>query len=166
MSKVRFQANAKLTSDMTPMIDVVFQLMIFFLLTLKITAPEGDFTINMPLGPINPNTEEPVLPEIKIRLIAAPDGKLAEMRFGQRSLGNDPNVVYDQLNSEILKSIGRPGNPLTKNIEVEIDADFELHMEHTTQAMSACMGRFDSNTGRIVRYIENVKFAAPRQPKS
>ncbi len=35
---------------MTPMIDVVFQLLIFFMLTLKIIAPEGDFNINMPLG--------------------------------------------------------------------------------------------------------------------
>jgi hypothetical protein len=35
---------------MTPMIDVVFQLMSFFMCTLKIVAPEGDFDIRMPLG--------------------------------------------------------------------------------------------------------------------
>ena len=36
--------------DMTPMIDVVFQLMIFFMLTLKIVTEEGNFDINMPLA--------------------------------------------------------------------------------------------------------------------
>ena len=36
--------------DITPMIDIVFLLLIFFMLTLKILAPEGDFNINMPIG--------------------------------------------------------------------------------------------------------------------
>ncbi len=42
--------NEKIEPQMAPMIDVVFQLLIFFMLTLKITSPEGDFNINMPLG--------------------------------------------------------------------------------------------------------------------
>ena len=40
----------KVAIDMTPMIDVVFQLMSFFMCTLKVVAPEGDFDIRMPLG--------------------------------------------------------------------------------------------------------------------
>lgn len=35
---------------MTPMIDVVFQLLIFFMLTLKIVTQEWNFDIHMPLG--------------------------------------------------------------------------------------------------------------------
>ena len=35
---------------MTPMIDVVFQLMIFFMLTFNIIAPEGDFDVRMCKG--------------------------------------------------------------------------------------------------------------------
>ena len=33
---------------MTPMIDIVFNLLIFFVMTFKITAPEGDFNVKMP----------------------------------------------------------------------------------------------------------------------
>ena len=38
----------KIEPQMAPMIDVVFLLLIFFMLTLKIISPEGDFNINMP----------------------------------------------------------------------------------------------------------------------
>ena len=41
-------ALATVKPDMTPMIDCVFQLMIFFMLTLKFVQAEGNFDINMP----------------------------------------------------------------------------------------------------------------------
>ena len=164
--KIRNKSQgAKIEAQMTPMIDVVFQLLIFFMLTLKIIPPEGDFSINMPIGAPSQATTDVQLPDIKVRLIAARNGQLAELRFGQRNLGNDPDVVFQQLNAEILKSIGRPGNPLTKDIEVEIDADYELHYNYTIQTVSACMGRYDPSSERIIRYIEKVKFAPPRPPK-
>jgi biopolymer transport protein ExbD len=34
--------------QMTPMIDIVFQLMVFFVFTFKIALPEGDFNVRMP----------------------------------------------------------------------------------------------------------------------
>lgn len=37
----------RINPDMTPMIDVVFQLLTFFMLTLKSVIPEGDFDIRM-----------------------------------------------------------------------------------------------------------------------
>ena len=40
----------KIDINMTPMIDIVFQLLAFFIMTLKIVQPEGDFDVRMPLG--------------------------------------------------------------------------------------------------------------------
>ena len=34
--------------EMTPMIDIVFQLLVFFIMTFKIVSQEGDFNIKMP----------------------------------------------------------------------------------------------------------------------
>ena len=51
MPKEREALPDKIAIDMTPMIDVVFQLITFFMLTLKDVAVEGDFDIKMPLGP-------------------------------------------------------------------------------------------------------------------
>ncbi|MCP4175481.1 MAG: biopolymer transporter ExbD, partial [Fuerstiella sp.] len=42
----RNEGGEKIEVQMAPMIDVVFQLLIFFMLTLKIIEPEGNFDIN------------------------------------------------------------------------------------------------------------------------
>lgn len=153
----------KIEQQMTPMIDVVFQLLIFFMLTLKIIAPEGDFNINMPIGaPAEQQNDEIVLPDIKVHLVAGPGGGLESVMLGRRNLGND-NQAFDRLNNEILKIIGKPGNPLTKDVEVEIKADYNLQYGYTVQAIGACTGRLDSK-GNLVRYIEKIKFTPPVRP--
>ena len=149
--------------DMTPMIDVVFQLMIFFMLSLKIVTAEGNFDINMPIGAPSTAPSEKLIPDIKVRLVATDDGRLGRLQLGQRALGNDDRA-FATLNSEILKIIGRPDNPLTKDIEVEIDADYNLHYGFVIQAISACTGRLDPRSGNVIRYVEKIKFAAPRAP--
>jgi biopolymer transport protein ExbD len=161
--KVRHKGSgSKIEQQMTPMIDVVFQLLIFFMLTLKIIEPEGDFNVNMPIGaPSTAQQDEPKLPDIKVRLKAATDGRLASLELGSRNLGNDSRA-FERLNGEILKLIGRPGNPLTKDMEVEIDADYNLNYEYVISCVGACTGRMDPKSKSIIRYIEKIKFAPPR----
>lgn len=152
-------------ADMTPMIDVVFQLLIFFMLTLKIVAPEGDFNINMPVGaPSEETPDEPLIPDIKVRLIATPDGDLASLQLNRRDLGNGPEA-FQRLNGEILHILGNPADPANDEIEVEIDADYNLNYRYTIQAMAAARGRVDPTTGQIISYIEKIKFAPPRRPE-
>jgi len=154
----------KVAIDMTPMIDCVFQLIIFFMLTLKIRADEGDFNINMPLGQSQAAAAE-VIPDIKVRLEANPDGTLRSIGLGRRVLGSDARA-FAQLNQEIRGIIGKPGSALTKDVEVEIDADYELHYQHVVSAISACTGSVDPKSKQVIRYVEKVKFAPPRSPKA
>jgi len=73
----------KLEPQMAPMIDVVFQLLIFFMLTLKIIEPEGDFSINMPQGKPAPDVKnEAVIDPLLVRLNANPDGTLRSLQIG------------------------------------------------------------------------------------
>ena len=156
----------KIEPAMAPMIDVVFQLLIFFMLTLKIIEPEGDFSINMPIGvPATADPDQPILPDLKVRLVANPDGTLASLRFGPNDLGTGQGA-FRQLNNEILNIIGQPGNPLTKDMEVEIDADYNLNFQYIISAVGACTGRLDSSGKKVVRYVEKIKFAPPRRPAS
>jgi biopolymer transport protein ExbD len=149
--------------DMTPMIDCVFQLMIFFMLTLKFVQAEGNFDINMPIGQ-SQGAADPLAQDIKVRMIADPAGNLVSLQMGSRKLGNDERA-FVQLNSEILRAIGgTPGGPASKDTEVEIDADYNLHYSYVISAIGACTGRFDERTKQIVRYIEKIKFAPPRRP--
>ena len=158
----------KIEIPMTSMIDVVFLLLIFFMVTLKIVEPEGDFNINMPLGAPTQNTNQDInIPPIKVRLLANEDGSLAQILLGQRRLGAGEEA-FQRLNFEILQVIGRPGDPLTEDLEVEIDADYNLQYEFSLRAMSACTGRLAINpdTGQpgVVRYVENIKFTPPKRP--
>lgn len=149
--------------DMTPMIDVVFQLLIFFMLTLKIVTQEGNFDIHMPLGEAGKGAQDKTLPELKVRLIAQPDGSLGMVQFGQRTLGNG-QPAFDRLNEEIIRLIGQPDSPLARETEVELDADYGLDYQYVIQAISAVSGRFDPVSREIVRYVDKVKFAPPRKP--
>ncbi len=156
----------KIEPQMAPMIDVVFLLLIFFMLTLKIISPEGDFSINMP-AVAQAQTETPkLLPDFKVRLFAdVATGQLIEVRFGQRSLGTGSRA-FQLLQQTIKEQIA--GSPYADEIEIEIDADFDLNYEHVISAVSACTGEVsgttaDGGTPKISRFVEKIKFAPPRQ---
>ncbi|MEW4527130.1 biopolymer transporter ExbD [Maioricimonas sp. JC845] len=153
----------KVDIQMAPMIDVVFQLLIFFMLTLKIVAPEGDFNINMPIGSAAAASDEPPPLDIKVRLLANPDGTLGQVVFGNRPLGNDAPACFDRLNLEIVGLVGSGGG-FADDMSVEIDADYNLNYEYTIKAISSCTGRIDPVTQQPVRYIEKIKLAPPRRP--
>ena len=106
-------------------------------------------------------SKDSLLPAIKVKLIANADGSLKSVYLGQRNLGGPPDA-FRKLNTEILRIIGRPGNPLAKDLEVEIDADRNLSYPHVIGAVSACTGRIDSKTGKLIRYISKIKFTAAR----
>lgn len=163
--KIRGKGNQeKIEAQMAPMIDVVFQLLIFFMLTLKVIEPEGDFNINMPIGaPTEAPKDEINLPPIKVRLIADRDGRLADLQLGRSSLGNG-EAAFVELNHQIRKIVGRGDNPYTKNMEVEIDADYDLDYNYTIQAISSCRGTLSQ--GKMLPLIEKIKFAPPRRPAS
>jgi biopolymer transport protein ExbD len=159
------QEPIKIEQQMVPMIDIIFQLMIFFMLTLKITAAEGDFNINMPIGMSSSSTPPDVnIQPIKVRLQAdKTTGQLTMLQVGGARLGNGPDA-FERLNSEILTQIGRPGDALSKDMEVEIDADYELQYQYVIRAVGACTGRMDPKTKKIQRYIEKIKFTPPKIP--
>ncbi|MFQ5734442.1 MAG: ExbD/TolR family protein [Planctomycetaceae bacterium] len=74
----------KIEPQMAPMIDVVFQLLIFFMLTLKIIEPEGSFSINMPQGkPKADPTQQITIPPLKITMDANADGSLRALQIGR-----------------------------------------------------------------------------------
>lgn len=155
----------KIEPQMAPMIDVVFQLLIFFMLTLKIVEPEGEFSINMPIkAPAETATDEPPIYDIKVHLHAGAEGELARLMLGERNLGNG-EAAFRRLNSEILKLIGgRPGSPLRDETVVTIDPDYNLDIQYTISAISACTGRMNED-GKIVRYVENINLVPPRKPE-
>ena len=56
------RSEDKIELQMTPMIDIVFQLLVFFIMTFKIVTQEGDFNIKMPLASFSERTS-PIAPD-------------------------------------------------------------------------------------------------------
>jgi len=105
------------------------------------------------------------LSNIEVGLRADANGNLAQLTLGQTNLGHD-DAAFDRLASQIRAIIGKPGTPLSKPVEVEIDADDALHYKYVIRAVSKCSGEIDPQTGRLVRYVEKIKFAPPHKPRS
>lgn len=156
----RGDSSGKIDIPMAPMIDIVFQLLIFFIFTLKIVTEEGDFNINMPIGAVDPSSPPPAYQALNVQLRSRPDGQLEQIVLGSNVWTFDatrPQAVFDALGSKITEH-ARSAGGYTDDLEVEIDADYNLNYQYTMSAVSACRG------GRGGRGIEKIKFAAPIRP--
>lgn len=145
--------------NMTPMIDAVFLLLIFFMLTLRIIAPEGnlDARVQRP----NPSREDASTAfVVRVRCTANPDGSLAQLYFGADSLGADAPACWERLNSRLFRLTGSDDPP---EMPVQIEADPNLAYEHTLHALSACTGRIDPDSGRLIRCSGTVSLIEPRR---
>ena len=151
-------AMEKTELSMVSMIDIVFLLLVFFVMTFKISAQEGDFNVKMPLQDSGPPADNTQLP-LKLRLTADAAGNLQEIVLNDtQSFGTD----WDGLRGYVLQLVGDQTGPTAgEGPEVEIDLDYNLHYRHVIDAITAVTGYRSGND--IVRLIDRIKFAKPRQ---
>jgi biopolymer transport protein ExbD len=152
-------APDKIDLNMTPMIDVVFQLLAFFLFSFKIAAQEGDFNIRMPLaGPGTPDVEQQL--PIKVRLTADADGNLAGIQMADRPLAD-----FAALHKEVMSIVGNDAGPNAQSAsaEAELDCDFNLKYKYVIAAVTAISG-YIAPSGHIVKLIQKIKFSPPKKP--
>ena len=139
--------------DMTPMIDIVFQLLIFFILTLRLAASEGQFEVHLPRqssGPPRPTTALP----LEVRLLAGAGGELAEVTLNGRRLSG-----LEELHREVEQLLG--GDPaLAAASEATLVCDPALSYEHCIAAVTAISGSIERD-GSIRPLIAKINFAAP-----
>jgi biopolymer transport protein ExbD len=153
-------AADKVELQMTPMIDVVFQLLAFFIMTFRIIAQEGDFNIKMPsVAPQEGPVEEPPVQPVRITLLSDGKGELAGIRYN-----DTPLAQMSDITGKIVELVGAdPGSgpsSLRRQQEVEIHADYGLHYHYTLEAVSRVSGYVSD--GRPVSLIEKIKFSRPR----
>ncbi len=145
--------------NMTSMIDIVFLLLVFFVMTFKIVELEGDFSVRMPLaGSDNNSNVDPTDLPLKLRLVADGDGKLVRMSLNEIDLGTD----FDQLRANVVSLVGTTA-PIEgeDGPEIEIDTDYNLRYENVIRAITAVSGYKDGE--QVVKLIERIKFAKPRR---
>jgi len=159
MAKRESQLADKISIDMTPMIDVVFQLISFFMFSLKVVAPEGDFDIRMPLGgaaAAAPDDQQ--VPPLRVKLSAGPGGELAGI-----SMNGTPVADFDELRGRIISLVGTDTGPnsLADRTEVELECDRDLKYVNVVRAITAVSGKIQD--GQIVELIKKIKFTPPKR---
>lgn len=152
------RGTEKAELQLTSMIDVIFLLLIFFVMTFKIAAQEGDFNVKMPIGEGPGQTDTTNIP-IKLRLRANADGDLAEIVVNDSLVfGND----WSKLRGYVLQLTGGNSPPTPEEgPEVEIDLDYNLRYEHVIGAITAVTGQRLGD--EVKRLVERIKFAPPRK---
>jgi biopolymer transport protein ExbD len=154
------KGETKIDLQMTPMIDIVFQLLTFFVMTFKVVVPEGDFNIKMPLAaPSSGPPDESLALQVKLRITAGPNGDLTGLKM------NNQNVAtFEDLHRRLLGLVGTDSGPnsLASGTEVELDCDYNLRYEYVIRAITEVTGYV--NQGKIVKLIEKIKFAPQRKP--
>ncbi|NDC54240.1 MAG: biopolymer transporter ExbD [Planctomycetia bacterium] len=159
MAKRESSLGDKVAVDMTPMIDVVFQLMSFFMCSLKVVAPEGDFDIRMPLGAAAAAApDDQQVPPVRVKLSAGPDGGLAAI-----AMNGTPVTDFEELRKRVIGLVGTDTGPnsLAERTEVEFDCDYGLKYVNVVRAITAVSGKVQD--GQIVELIKKIKFTPPKR---
>lgn len=132
--------------NMTPMTDVVFLLLTFFVITFKIIVPEGDFNIQMSsMGqalPAEVNTDS-----VQVRLYANADGLLSDIQLNDKKLEN-----FDSLRQSVLSLV-----LMNPDLEVVLRPDEHLHYEYVVKAITAVNGELRGD--QMFKITDNIKFA-------
>lgn len=155
-------SEAKVEQQMTPMIDVVFQLLTFFVMSFKVATSEGDFNIKMPQGAARPGSiTENTVPPMKVRMTADDNGTLNSLKLNESSFATGKEG-FDSLRSKISKILTDAGGPgVLESAEVELDCDYNLRYEYVIEAITAVSG-YRQPDGSLVKLVEKVKFSPPR----
>jgi biopolymer transport protein ExbD len=156
--RIRKREVAAAKIELTSMIDIVFLLLVFFVMTFRVVAMEGDFQIKAPLAAAENRADNllPPLP-INVRLQARQDGELAGIRMGEREVAD-----FDALQGHVIEMVsGAAAEASGEGPEVVFDCDYGLKYEYVIAAVTAVTG-YVGDDGSIVPLIRNVRFAPSR----
>jgi len=147
----------KVDINMTPMIDVVFQLLSFFVMSFKIVAQEGDFNIKMPLAAPREGLPDNSTPPLKVRLQSNAQGQLTNISLND----NNFNTSFQSLHEYIASVVGKESGPSREAFEVDLDCDYNLKYQYVVEAVTAVSGYREGD--QVVKLVEKIKFSPPRK---
>lgn len=155
--RIQFSEAEDLKLNMTAMIDIVFQLLVFFILTFKVVVMEGDFKIKMPLVTDAPQTmTEDMADMIPIRLQAGVNGNIASIIVDDNVSLSDP-TMYQDLTKLIEERLASEGNLESESeTSVEFDIDYSLKYSFTVKAIDAVSGR--KGPDGVKKLIKKIQF--------
>ena len=73
---------------------------------------------------------------------------------------------FAELHKQVHELAGLDRGPAgSSNTEVELDCDYNLKFKYVVDALNAISGYVANDEQTIIRMIEKIRFAPPREPK-
>lgn len=142
---------------LSPMIDIIFLLLIFFVMTFQIVPLEGDLFLDLPPAqagePIEP-LELPVHPPLHVRVTADAAGELQSIQLGDAKYD-----TFAELNRRIREIVSLDSDSEAADWEAMLEVDPRLEYRHTIAALTAISG-YTTDQGQVVKLIEKVSFGS------
>ncbi|MBI5779938.1 MAG: biopolymer transporter ExbD [Planctomycetes bacterium] len=152
-SKVE-EANMEL--NMTPMIDVIFQLIIFFMCSIHFKSLEGKLYSYLPRdkGMANTSVTDPILEEVRIKLAYSDTADLlTKIKVGDKDFGSGKDA-WDALYKHMQGMASSLVTPSGDVIPVKIDSDEKIPVQSVVNALNIC-----KKAG-----VQKTEFAAKTSP--
>lgn len=146
--KVKIQGNT-LELEMTPMIDVVFNLLIFFLCS-PFKIPEGQLDAFLPKGD---STGPPAVVEKVVITLLDTGGDVPLIKIGRRALPLNSNgePEFDDLARQLINRREKSKEISAEPLPVEIDSDRKVRYLYVIGVLNAC----------TKAQIEDIRFTLP-----
>jgi len=149
--------------DMTPMIDMVFQLLIFFILTLNIVDPEGDFYLRLPKPGSAQAQENDLMPKpLRVTLVSNVDGELQGVFVGDKRCKMRTSTDPDEADVR-AKVRAAMGNAAGAKEDFEIELGWggpgraTLKYRYVLKMVGVCTGERQPD-GTVKTLVEKIKF--------
>jgi biopolymer transport protein ExbD len=154
--RLRAAETEEIKLNMTSMIDIVFQLLVFFIMTFKVVDYEGDFSIKMPVsGPTNQEISLDVPDVLLVKLTADEAGNITNILVDDNPV--DQNDLFGGLTRVVEVRLAGEGDPdLAVETEVEFDIQPNLKYAYTVAAIEAVSGKIEGET--VKKLISKIKF--------
>jgi biopolymer transport protein ExbD len=151
--------------QLTAMIDIVFLLLVFFVMTFRVVAPEGDLALALPDRKSIGDDGGLLATDrvLQIRLTADADEELSGIVLDNRPLRPaDGNSLIDALRARVRNAVEAP-----REVDTEVSA--VIHCEPTLkyrfllQAITAVSGYRDGPgpAASIIPLVDSVQLGAP-----
>ncbi|MEK7310219.1 MAG: biopolymer transporter ExbD [Planctomycetota bacterium] len=122
--------------NMTPMIDVIFQLMIFFMCSIHFKSLEGKLYSYLPRdkGMLSTTVTDPILEEVRIKLAYSESAPLlTRIKVGEREFP-DWDTLFNHMRGLKDSLVTSSGDV----IPVKIDADEKIPVQSVVNALNIC----------------------------
>lgn len=135
--------------QMSSMIDIVFLLLVFFVMTFRITSQEGDFAMEGAEVAGSAHTAIATNLPLRLKMDSAPDGGLDAM-----SLNGERVAGFDDLRARLIELTT---DGALRDVVMTLDCDSDLKYEHVIAALDHVTGYRDVD-GQLQPLVASARF--------